>query len=78
MVIPYKRGHQEQLKESGMVPRYWSQVLDHLVAADKVSEISQEKGTEDLEGVKCTDSVPLPRGLHIQGQVAAAGAPKLS
>jgi len=38
MVIPCKRGHQEQLEESGMVPRYWSQVLDHLVAIREVSK----------------------------------------
>ena len=38
MVIPCKRGHQEQLEGSGMVPRYWSQVLDHLVAIREVSK----------------------------------------
>ena len=43
MVIPCKRGHQEQLEESGMAPCYWSQVLDHLVAANRVSRISEVK-----------------------------------
>jgi len=33
-----KRVHQEQLEESGMVPRYWSWVLDHLVAVREVSK----------------------------------------
>ena len=71
MVIPCKRGHQEQLEESGMVPRYWSQVLDHLVAITEVSKDSTSKRIEDSEGIKCTDSVPLPWGLHIQDQFAA-------
>ena len=44
MVIPCRRGHREQLGESGMVPRYWSRVLDHLVAVSRVSRISQVKG----------------------------------
>ena len=38
MEIPCKRGHQEQLEESGMVPRYWLQVLDHLVAVSEVNK----------------------------------------
>ena len=38
MVIPCKRGHQEQLEESGMVPRYRPWVMDHLVAVSKVSK----------------------------------------
>jgi len=42
-VIPYKREHQGRLGESGMAPRYWSWVLDHFVAASKVSKVSQEK-----------------------------------
>ena len=71
LVIPYRRVHQGQLEESGMVPRCWSWVLDHPVAANRVSRISQEKGIEDLEGIKCTDLVPLPRGLHIQDPFAA-------
>ena len=33
-----------------MVPQYWSWVLDHLVAADRMSRLSQEKGVEDLKG----------------------------
>ena len=38
MVIPCKRGHQEQMEESGMVSRYWLQVLDHLVVVSKVNK----------------------------------------
>jgi len=33
-----------------MAPQYWSWVLDHLVAADRMSRLSQEKGIEDLKG----------------------------
>ena len=50
VVILCRRVHQEQLEESEMVPQYWSWVLDHLVAADRMSRLSQEKGIEDLEG----------------------------
>ena len=71
MVIPCRRVHQGQLEESGMVPRCWSWVLDHPVAANRVSRISQEKGIEDLEGIRCMNLVPLPRGLHIQDQFVA-------
>ena len=78
MVILCKRVHQGQLEESGMDPRCGSWVLDHLVAANRVSRISQEKGIEDLEGIKCTDSIPLPRGLHIQDQFAAVEDLELS
>jgi len=42
-VIPCKREHQWWMEESGMAPRYLSWVLDHLVAASKVSKVSQEK-----------------------------------
>ena len=49
----------------------WSWVLDHLVAADRMSRFSQEKGIEDLGEMKCISSVPLPRGLHIQDRFAA-------
>ena len=42
-----------------MVPQYWSWVLDHLVAANKMSRISQEEGIEDLGGIKYINSVPL-------------------
>ena len=71
LVIPCRRVHQGQLEESGMVPRCWSWVLDHPVAANRVSRISKEKGIEDLEGIKCINSVPVPRGLRIQDQFAA-------
>jgi len=37
-VIPCKREHQGQMEESGMVPRYWLQVLDHLVAVSNISK----------------------------------------
>ena len=50
VVILCRRVHQEQLEESEMAPQYWSWVLDHLVAADKMSRLSQEKGIEDLKG----------------------------
>jgi len=43
-VIPCKREHQGRMEESGMAPRYLSWVLNHLVAASKVSKVSQEKG----------------------------------
>ena len=68
MEIPCKRGHQEQLGESGMVPRYWLQVLDHLVAV--IKGLAKKRG-RGLRKNKCTDSVPLLRGLHIQDQFAA-------
>jgi len=42
-VIPCKKEHQGWLGESGMAPRYWSWVLDHLVAVNKVSKVSQVK-----------------------------------
>ena len=71
LVIPCRRVHQGQLEESGMAPCYWSRVLDHPVATDRVSRIKSSKGIEDLERMKCTDSVPLPRGLHIRDQFAA-------
>ena len=61
-----------------MAPRYWSWVLDHLVAANRMSMISQEEGIEDLEGIKCINSVPLPRGLRIQDQFAAVEDLELS
>jgi hypothetical protein len=54
-----------------MAPRYWSWVLDHLVAANRMSMISQEEGIEDSEGIKYINSVPLRRGLHIQDRFAA-------
>ena len=71
MVILCRRVHQERLEGSEMAPRYWSWVLDHLVAANRMSSFSQEKGIEDLGGMKCINSVPLPRGLHIQDRFAA-------
>jgi len=42
-VIPCKKEQQGQLGESGMTPRYWSWVLDHFVAVNKVSKVSQVK-----------------------------------
>ena len=39
------------MEESGMAPRYLSWVLDHLVAASKVSKVSQEKLVEDSERI---------------------------
>ena len=72
-----RRVHQEQLEESGMAPQCWSQVLDHLDATSKKSRISQEKGIEGLEGIKCINSVPLPQGLHIQDRFAAVEDLKL-
>ena len=78
MVIFRRREHQGQLEESGMAPRCWSWVLDHLVAANRVSRISQEKGIEGLEGIKCINSVPLPQGLHIQDRFAAVEDLELS
>ena len=78
LVISCRRVHQGQLGESGMVPRCWSWVLDHPVAANRVSRISQEKGIEDLEGTKCINSVHLLRGLHIQDQFAVVEDLELS
>ena len=43
VVIPCKKEYQGRLWESGMVPRYWSWVLDHLVVVNKVSKVSQVK-----------------------------------
>ena len=43
VVILCRRVHQEQLEESGMVPPCWSSVLDHPVAANRMSRISQVK-----------------------------------
>ena len=37
-VIPCKREHQGRMEESGMVHRYWLQVLDHLVAVSNISK----------------------------------------
>ena len=54
-----------------MAPQYRSWVLDHLVVADRMSRLSQEKGIENLGGIKCINSVPLPQGLHIQDRFAA-------
>ena len=71
VVILCKRVHQEQLEGSEMAPQYWSWVLDHLAAADRMSRLSQEKGIENLGGIKCINSVPFPRGLHIQDRFAA-------
>jgi hypothetical protein len=42
-VISCRKEHQGRLEESGMAPRYWSWVLDHLVAVSKVSGVSQVK-----------------------------------
>ena len=64
------------MEESGMVPRYLSWVLDHLVAASKVREVSQEFG-RGVRKNKSTDSVPFPRGLHVQDQSAAVEGLKL-
>ena len=50
VVILCRKAHQEQLEESEMVPQYWSWVLNHLVAADRMSRLSQGKGVEDLKG----------------------------
>ena len=75
-VIPCKREHQGRIEESGMAPRYLSWVLDHLVAASKVSEVSQEFG-RGVRKNKSTGSVPLPRGLHIQDQFAVVEGLKL-
>ena len=78
VVILCRRVHQEQLEESEKVLQYWSWVLDHLVAANRMSRFSQEKGIEDLGGIKCINLVPLPRGLHIQDQFAAVEDLELS
>ena len=59
-----------------MAPRYWSWVLDHLVAVSKVSKVSQVKWW-GLRKNRCTDSVPLPRGLRIQDQFAVVEGLKL-
>jgi hypothetical protein len=64
------------MEESRMVPRHLSWVLDHLVAASKVSKVSQEYG-RGVRKNKCIDSVPLLRGLHIQDQFAAVEDLKL-
>ena len=77
MVILCRKVHQEQLEESEMAPQCWSWVLGHLVAADRMSSFSQEKRIEDLGGMKCINSVPLPRGLRIQDRFAAVEDLKL-
>ena len=59
------------MEEGETVPQYWLWVLGHLVAANRMSRIRQEKRIGDLGGIKCTNSVPLPRGLHIQDRFAA-------
>ena len=78
VVILCRKVHQEQLEISEMFPHYWSWVLDHLVAADRMSRFSQGKGIEDLGGIKCRNSVPLPRGLRIQDRFAAVEDLELS
>ena len=40
---PLQKRTSGRLGESGMAPSYLSWVLDHLVAASKVSKVSQEK-----------------------------------
>ena len=70
LVIPCRRVHQGQLEESGMAPRCWSWVLDHPVAANRVSRISQVMEWRFRKD-ECINSVPLPRGLHIQDQFVA-------
>ena len=78
VVILCRRVHQEQLEGSEMTPQCWSWVLDHLVAADRMSRFSQEKGIENLGGIKCINSVPLLRGLRIQDRFAAVEDLELS
>ena len=50
VVILCRKVHQGQLEENEMAPQCWSWVLGHLVAADRMSRLSQEKGVEDLKG----------------------------
>ena len=78
VVILCRRVHQEQLEGSEMAPQCWSWVLDHLVAADRMSRFSQEKGVENLGEIKCISSVPLLRGLRIQDRFAAVEDLELS
>ena len=78
VVILCRRVHQEQLEGSEMAPQCWSWVLDHLVAADRMSRFSQEKGVENLGEIKCISSVPLLWGLRIQDRFAAVEDLELS
>ena len=50
MVILCRREHQGQLEESGMAPCCWSWVLDHPVAANRVSRISVTPWRTDSTG----------------------------
>ena len=77
-MIPCQKEHQGRLEGSGMAPCNWSWVLDHLVAANRMSRFSQEKGIEDLGGIKCINSVPLPRGLRIQDRFSTVEDLELS
>ena len=74
--IPCKREHQGRMEESGMVSRCWLQVLDHLVAANRVSRISQEKGIEDLEGIKVHGFSTSSSGIVYSGSICCCRGPK--
>ena len=76
LVIPCRRVHQGQLEESGMVPRCWSLVLDHPVAANRVSRISQEKGIEDLEGIKVHRFSTSSSGITYSGSIFRSRGPR--
>ena len=75
VVILCKRVHQEQLEESGMAPQCWSWVLDHLVAADRMSRLSQEKGIEDLEGWMHRISTSSS-GITYSGSICCSRGPR--
>ena len=75
VVILCRKVHQEQLEESEMVPQYWSWVLDHLVAADRMSRLSQEKGVEDLKGWMHKISTSSS-GITYSGSICCSWGPR--
>jgi len=76
VVIPCRRVHQGQLEESGMAPHCWSWVLDHLVVVNRVSWISQEKGIEDLEGIKVHIFSTSSSGITYSGSICCSRWPR--
>ena len=75
VVILCRKVHQEQLEESEMVPQYWSWVLDHLVAANRMSRLSQEKGVEDLKGWMHKISTSSS-GITYSGSICCSRGPR--
>ena len=57
-----------------MAPHCWSWVLDHLVAANRVSRISQE--IEDLGGIKVHRFSTSSSGITYSGSICCSRGPR--